>query len=336
MGKTKQSAASAAQRRAQTRELRQQRLDTTSTTTRQPRSKRRVQKKTPPWVYLVGVVGIVVVIVGVFVYLANQQSQTPTTATPTVFKEAASISPSILASVNLGSVQTGQNSILAAARGNPSVQMGPNGKPQVFYMGGEFCPYCAAQRWSMIIALSRFGTFEKPLTPIVASEGDVPTYTFHNGVYHSPYIDFVPVEVNDQNHQTLETLTPAEQQIVNKYDAPPYTAASATGSFPFISIGNQYVSSGAFFDYNLLVNHTHQDIVNQAQDPTTDISKGMLGAANYMTAAICKVTNNQPGDVCNSDPIPQIQPKLPAASASTGGQIAGNGGPVALLERRRY
>jgi len=34
-----------------------------------------------------------------------------------------------------------------------------NGKPEMLYMGAEYCPYCAAARWSMIVALSRFGTF---------------------------------------------------------------------------------------------------------------------------------------------------------------------------------
>ena len=34
-----------------------------------------------------------------------------------------------------------------------------NGKPEVLYMGAEYCPYCAAERWAIIVALSRFGTF---------------------------------------------------------------------------------------------------------------------------------------------------------------------------------
>ena len=34
-----------------------------------------------------------------------------------------------------------------------------NGKPEMLYMGAEYCPYCAAERWAMIVALSRFGTF---------------------------------------------------------------------------------------------------------------------------------------------------------------------------------
>ncbi len=29
------------------------------------------------------------------------------------------------------------------------------GKPEFLYIGAEFCPYCAAMRWSMAVALSR-------------------------------------------------------------------------------------------------------------------------------------------------------------------------------------
>jgi len=34
-----------------------------------------------------------------------------------------------------------------------------HGKPEVFYVATEYCPYCATQSWAMIVALSRFGTF---------------------------------------------------------------------------------------------------------------------------------------------------------------------------------
>ncbi|HSR26568.1 MAG TPA: DUF929 family protein, partial [Candidatus Eisenbacteria bacterium] len=36
---------------------------------------------------------------------------------------------------------------------------GPTGRPEVLYVGAEYCPYCAAERWPLIVALSRFGTF---------------------------------------------------------------------------------------------------------------------------------------------------------------------------------
>ncbi|HJZ02607.1 MAG TPA: DUF929 family protein, partial [Streptosporangiaceae bacterium] len=47
-----------------------------------------------------------------------------------------------------------------AVTGKPTTISGSaltsNGKPEMFYMGAEYCPYCAAERWAMIVALSRF------------------------------------------------------------------------------------------------------------------------------------------------------------------------------------
>ncbi len=71
------------------------------------------------------------------------------------------------------------------------------GKPEVLYLGGEYCPYCAAQRWAMVNALSRFGTFSG-LTTTHSSSTDVdpntPTWTFYKSTYTSNYLVFTPVE----------------------------------------------------------------------------------------------------------------------------------------------
>ncbi len=34
-----------------------------------------------------------------------------------------------------------------------------DGKPDLLYIGAEFCPVCATERWAMYVALSKFGTF---------------------------------------------------------------------------------------------------------------------------------------------------------------------------------
>ena len=71
----------------------------------------------------------------------------------------------------------------------PSLTQG--GKPEVLFMGSEYCPYCAAQRWAMVSAVSRFGTFSG-LTTTHSSSSDVdantPTLTFYGSKYTSQYI----------------------------------------------------------------------------------------------------------------------------------------------------
>ena len=117
---------------------------------------------------------------------------------------------------------------------------------------------------------------------------------------------------NNQPPGTLDTLSAQQQQLVAKYDAPPYFQSS--GSFPFISIANQRVVNGAFYDYNVLVGHEHADIVNQIKDPSTSISQGVIGTANYLTAAICSVTHNQPATVCQTGAVPSLQQGLNASA----------------------
>jgi hypothetical protein len=40
------------------------------------------------------------------------------------------------------------------------------------------------------------------------------------------------------------------------------------------------------------------------------VATNIIGAANYVTAAICKMTNNKPASVCAAAPIPAIEAKL--------------------------
>jgi hypothetical protein len=241
------------------------------------------------------------------------------------------IDPTVLAQVGTGSAA---NLMKPVKGGTPLT--GPTGKPEVFYAGGEYCPFCAAQRWAIIVSLSRFGTFNN-VTAITSEESSISTFTFHNSTYKSQYIDFVPLELQDNqtNPQPLETPTPAQQQLMSTYDAPPYTSADSAGSIPFIDIANQQVSSGAYYSPDLLVGHTWDDIASQIKDPNTDISKGVLGAANYLTAAICVATQNQPSSVCAAAPIPQIEKSLPKALNADGGQLASVGAQFEMVTRRQ-
>ena len=95
-------------------------------------------------------------------------------------------------------------------------------------------------RWSMAVALSRFGTFSTPLHGIHSSSTDTdpntPTLTFYKSSYSSPYLTFTPVENEDRNHGALQNTTAAQQALWQKYDS------SATGvGYPFIDFGNKYV-----------------------------------------------------------------------------------------------
>jgi len=316
---------SAAQRREQVKQQRDQRLNTKQTA---QVNRRKRPPKSNPWPIIGGIVAAVAIVVGIFFFLSHQQSTQTSNGAATALKTLTSIDSSTLASVGPGSANSSLHAVSGAA-----MLKGPDGKPEVFYVGGEYCPFCAAQRWGLINALSRFGTF-KGVQPITSSEDSVPTFTFHGATYTSQYIDFVARETSGQSQTTpLDSLTSEQQQIFNKYDASPYT--TDPGAIPFIDIANQHVSAGAYYDPTVLIGQSYQDIATQLKDPSSGIAKGALGTANYLTAAICLATNNQPANVCTANPIPSLETSLSQTSLSSGNsQIAAAALPQVADVRR--
>ena len=104
------------------------------------------------------------------------------------------------------------------------------GKPEVLYIGAEYCPFCAAERWAIAVALSRFGTFS-PLRGIHSSPTDtpasIPTLTFYKSTYSSRYLTFTPVEVEKVDRSPLQQLTAEQQALQATYDVPPRTSTAA-------------------------------------------------------------------------------------------------------------
>jgi Domain of unknown function (DUF929) len=175
-----------------------------------------------------------------------------------------------------------------------------NGKPEMLYIGAEYCPYCAAERWAMIVALSRFGTFSG-LSTIHSSSTDAfantPTFTFYQSTYTSPYLTFTPVETttnvpNSSGYVPLQTPTSAQSAVWTKYEP--------SGTIPFIDFGNKAMISGASYSNQVLVGLTWNQIATDLSNPNSAVAKAIDGTANYITAAICKMTGNQPASACTS------------------------------------
>ena len=64
------------------------------------------------------------------------------------------------------------------------------GRAEVVYVGSEFCPYCAAVRWSLVVALSRFGTFSHLGQTRSSSSEAFPglqSFSFDGASYQSRY-----------------------------------------------------------------------------------------------------------------------------------------------------
>jgi hypothetical protein len=270
-----------------------------------------------------GAVVVVVVVVVVFVIVAvTGKSSSPSSANgPTgaalakVVADTTSVPASTLAAVGAGTVATPPTSINGTA-------LTSGGKPEMLYIGAEYCPYCAFERWGMIVALSRFGTF-KGLSTTHSSSTDVypntPTWTFYKSTYTSKYLVFTPVEEttnqpasNGQGYVPLQSPTAAQQALIAKYDAPPYVASASKGAIPFVYLGGHYLITGASALPSVLTGKSWATIASSLHDPSSSVAKAVNGTANFITAAICKMTSNQPSNVCTSS-VTALQSKMPAA-----------------------
>jgi hypothetical protein len=275
---------------------------------RQPAKRVRPMRKpvsrTPVWVTPLAVVAGIALLVGAFLLI--RWYTTPVAppplnvdATQNVVTQITSIPASELEAVGKGSA----NNLIKPVSG--TLLTGPKALPEVFYLGAEYCPYCAAQRWPMIIALSRFGTFSG-LKTTTSSSSDVypntPTFTFHGATYTSQYIDFVSVETTDRDRNPLESPTAAQQALVNQYDT--------SGSIPFVDFANRYAFSGAMYLPDILSGMSWQAVADTLQQPASNQAKAILGSANLITAAVCRLTSDQPASVCSSATIQSLEKSL--------------------------
>lgn len=292
-------------------------IRTRTATARPPqRYQNRRRYQTQPWwrrnLAAIGSVAAIILVVVGFYVLSQQRNQATSVnigdpAPQSVLTALNSVSAKTAATVGTGGVQMG----LEGTPPNTPV-LTSNGLPEVVYVGAEYCPYCAAERWSTIITLNRFGSF-KGLTLMKSSPSDIypntATFSFKGATYTSKYLIFNATETQDRNQAPLDTPPAEAMQSFSTFDAAPYT--NQQGGIPFVSYANQYVTTAGPYQPTMLANLSWQQIASQLNNPNSDVTKAIVGTANYQTATICKLTNNEPANVCSASYIQQIEATLP-------------------------
>ncbi len=170
-----------------------------------------------------------------------------------------------------------------------------NGKPTVVYLGAEYCPFCAITRWGLILAMMRFGNFTN-LHYMVSSSTDVypntPTFTFYNSNYTSKYINFEMVEAYNRSGDPLQTPNELENLTFSAYDSNNSALPSNDrGGIPFVDFGNYSYEVGALILPTTIDGYTWDEVINKLSDPSTHISKNIIGVSNVYTAQICYMIN---------------------------------------------
>jgi hypothetical protein len=225
-------------------------------------------------------------------------------ADPAVVSALTRIPPATFDSVGTGSASDSLKPIVGGAA------LTSGGKPEVLYVGAEYCPYCAAERWALIAALSRFGSFANLHTTRSAA-GDVyantASFTFYQANYSSPYLALAAVEqytnqpAASGGYTRLQSLSSEQQSLISRYDKAPYAASA--NAIPFVDFGGKAVLSGATYNPGILGGMDWQQIAAKLGQPSSAQARAIIGSANLLTAAICQMIKQQPGSVCQSQGV---------------------------------
>lgn len=262
---------------------------------------------------------MVVILVGVTALLVYTLTDTPTTlqvvhrvqTAPDVLRTLASEPMSTFDSVGVTAPNTGLTPPTLVTGQSP---MYSQEKPEVLFVGSEYCPFCAAERWPLVLALSRFGTFGL-LNDMESSTNSVfpglQSFSFFDASYTSPYVTFTGIELysdvaaDNGVFTKISTLTPGQQALVARYQSSSQTGTGSgdppgAGTYPFVDIDNVMVSTTSGFSPAAILHLPRSTIVSDLKDGVTSDAKAIVASANFLAAGICLATHQNPASVCTS------------------------------------
>jgi hypothetical protein len=159
------------------------------------------------------------------------------------------------------------------------------GKPVVLFVGALYCPFCATERWALVLALGRFGDWSglRPAHSRPGSSGwpGIATYDLLHAGYRSATVALQEREVADEAGFPLQALTAAQTHAVNVGD--PH------GNIPFLLIAGRYAQTGAGYSAGLLVGLSFARIHQLVYAvPTSRVGRAVTGEADVISALICR------------------------------------------------
>jgi hypothetical protein len=213
-------------------------------------------------------------------------------ASSVVVRQVTTVPAAVLTRVSPGQAATPLQTVQAAG---PPLTIG--GKPAIVFVSEESCPFCAAERWPVAVALAHFGTWSH-LGSTRSSATDVypntATLSFRTAQYRSDELTLRTTELADSAGRPLQAQTPLDNKLIDTYDVPPYVnSADQSGAVPFLDIGNRYILAGAQYNPQVLADLSATQIASQLRNPSSPVAKAIDGSARVMIAAINGVLHDR-------------------------------------------
>jgi hypothetical protein len=213
-------------------------------------------------------------------------------ASAAVVRQVSTVPAAVLASVDPGQAVT---SLEPVKTSGPPLSIG--GKPAIVFVSEESCPFCAAERWSLAVALSHFGIWSHLGTTTSSATDvypDTATLSFRTAHYQSTELTLRTTELTDNAGRPLQAQTPLDTSLIGTFDVPPYVnSADQSGAVPFLDIANRYVLAGAQYDPQVLAGLSAAQIASQLSNPASPVATAIDGSAQVIVAAINQVLHDQ-------------------------------------------
>jgi hypothetical protein len=299
--------------------------------------KKRQRTRTITWVVIAAVVIAAVIVVAY--YLSTLSSGRSKLDGKPVSPEIYASLQSIAQSSKYGPYDSKQVAVcsnLCAVKPGGGTPFASSGKPIIVFIGADYCPLCAFQRWPLAITMMRFGNLTNLLymqSSPTDSEPNTYTFSFYGYHYTSKYITVQAYEEKDVSGNPLQTVPSNYSTLFNTYGA----------GYPFLEFNNKYILEGAYFVPDNYAGLNWTQIIQQIRNPNTQISTQVMESANALTALICNLTGNNPANVCNNPSITALSSSLVSYQTTPGSVVTLNAvyeasekwGQTALFQRPR-
>ncbi|MCL6596076.1 MAG: DUF929 domain-containing protein [Firmicutes bacterium] len=176
------------------------------------------------------------------------------------------------------------------------------------FIGAEYCPYCAVERWAVVLALMRFGRLDG-LRLMTSSASDLApntaTFTFAGARYQSPYVAFDAVEMTTNRlgpsgaYAPLQSLTAGEEAVFRRYDP--------GQAIPFLAMGEARVTGvliGAPYDPAALAGMGWGEVSRavlaaaEGDRSAAPWASAIVSQAGGIVAGICRADGGRPREAC--------------------------------------
>ena len=258
-------------------------------------AQKRAEARRRLWTPIASVAAVLAVLAGLIAVKLTSANRAPSEspAPSSVVSQVTTVPAAVLARASAGQGVTPLRTVQAA--GPPLII---SGKPAIVFVSEESCPFCAAERWPLAVALSHFGTWSG-LGSTRSSATDVypntATLSFRTARYTSPDLTLRTTELTNNIGRPLQAQTPLDTRLIDTYDVPPYVnSADQSGAVPFLDIANHDILAGAQYNPQVLAGLSAAQIASQLSNPHSPVAKAIDGSADVIIAAINQILRHEP------------------------------------------